>query len=63
MHEKKSYGRRTAVPLYHHFWTTKNKRFHDFANDFPSLFNGFLKKNSNPNLDEDDTLASTEFQN
>ena len=30
----------------------KNKRFHDFANDFPSL----LKKNSNPNLDEDGTL-------
>ena len=49
MHEKKSYGPRTAVPLYHHFWTTKNKRFHVFANDFPSL----LKKNSNPNLDED----------
>jgi len=52
MHEKKSYGSRTAVPLYHHFWTTKNKRFHVFANDFPSL----LKKNSNPNLDEDATL-------
>ena len=42
------------------FLDTKNKRFHDFANDFPSL----LKKNSNPNLDEDETLwASTEFQN
>ena len=52
MHKKKSYGPRTAVPLCHHSWTTKNKRFHDFANDFPSL----LKKNSNPNLDEDGTL-------
>ena len=27
MHEKKSYGPRTAVPLYHHFWTTKTSGF------------------------------------